>query len=179
MKYKFIHILGASGSGTTTLGKKIASRYNYTQLDSDDYYWDNKSSNIPFTNARKPEVRLELLKKDINKYDNIVLSGAVCNWGDELKDLFDLVIFLNISTETRIKRIKQREINRFGDRVLFGGDMYEQHQDFLEWVKLYDDGDENIRSYKLHSNWLKTLKCSVITINEGDNIDEILDRKFS
>ena len=179
MKYKFVHILGASGSGTTTLGKKIASKYNYTHLDSDDYYWNNHSSTIPFTNARKPEERIELLKKDIAKYNNIVLSGAVCNWGDELKDLFDLVIFLNISTETRVKRIKEREINRFGDRILPGGDMYDQHQDFIEWARIYDNGDENVRSYKLHSNWIKDLKCPVITINEGDSVDEVLDRIFS
>lgn len=178
-KYKFVHILGGSGSGTTTLGKKISSKYNYIHLDSDDYYWDNQSSNIPFTNAREPEERVELLKKDIDKYNNIVLSGALCNWGEEIKDLFDLVIFLNISTETRVKRIKEREYSRFGDRILPGGDMYKMHQDFIEWAKVYDDGDENVRSYKLHTNWLKTLECPIITINEGDNVDEFLDRIFS
>ena len=35
MKNK-IHILGASGSGTTTLGKEISEKWGHTHLDSDD-----------------------------------------------------------------------------------------------------------------------------------------------
>ena len=34
-----IHIFGASGSGTTTLGKKICSELGYTLMDTDAYYW--------------------------------------------------------------------------------------------------------------------------------------------
>jgi hypothetical protein len=34
-----IHIFGASGSGTTTLGAAIADRYGYAHLDVDQYFW--------------------------------------------------------------------------------------------------------------------------------------------
>lgn len=36
---KRIHILGASGVGTSTLGKALADKLNYCHLDTDDYYW--------------------------------------------------------------------------------------------------------------------------------------------
>jgi adenylate kinase family enzyme len=33
-----VHILGASGSGTTTLGMALSARFGYAQLDTDDFY---------------------------------------------------------------------------------------------------------------------------------------------
>lgn len=34
-----IHIYGASGSGTSTLGKFISEQLGYTFMDTDDYFW--------------------------------------------------------------------------------------------------------------------------------------------
>jgi Shikimate kinase len=34
-----IHILGASGSGTTTLGRALAERLQYPHFDTDDSFW--------------------------------------------------------------------------------------------------------------------------------------------
>lgn len=34
-----IHIYGASGSGTSTLGRKICDELGYKFMDSDDYFW--------------------------------------------------------------------------------------------------------------------------------------------
>jgi len=34
-----IHILGASGSGTTTLGRALAERLQYPHFETDDYFW--------------------------------------------------------------------------------------------------------------------------------------------
>lgn len=34
-----IHIYGASGSGTSTLGRYLAEQFQYAFLDSDDYFW--------------------------------------------------------------------------------------------------------------------------------------------
>ena len=42
-----ILIFGASGSGTTTLGKEIEKITDFTHLDVDDYYWKKTE--------RKPE----------------------------------------------------------------------------------------------------------------------------
>lgn len=46
--------------------------------------------------------------------------------------MFDLAVRLVTDVDIRIARIKTRESERFGDRILPGGDMYKQHQDFLE-----------------------------------------------
>lgn len=39
---KNIHILGASGVGTSTLGAALSKRLPHTHLDTDNYYWLDK-----------------------------------------------------------------------------------------------------------------------------------------
>jgi len=41
-----IHIFGASGSGTTTLAKKISEELGHRMMDTDDYYWMQKCIEI-------------------------------------------------------------------------------------------------------------------------------------
>ena len=75
-----IHIFGASGSGTTTLGKKICSELGYTLMDTDAYYWI--PTEPPFKLKRSANERIELMKNDINKSANVVISGSLADWGD-------------------------------------------------------------------------------------------------
>lgn len=74
-----IHIYGASGAGTSTLGKALRENFNYTQLDIDDYF--GEPTNSPFTTKRSVEDRLYLLKRDMGKSSNVVISGSLCGWG--------------------------------------------------------------------------------------------------
>lgn len=83
-----IHILGASGSGTTTLAQALSTVLHNTHLDTDDYFWLTK-----YTEIREVGERRYLLKEDLNKYESSFLSGALCGWGDNFKSYFDLVIF--------------------------------------------------------------------------------------
>ena len=53
-----IHIIGASGSGTSTLGKALAEVLPHNSLDTDDYYWISK-----FTEQRPVPERIEMLKR--------------------------------------------------------------------------------------------------------------------
>jgi adenylate kinase family enzyme len=39
MKSRRIHLMGASGSGVTTLGRALAARLALPHHDSDDYFW--------------------------------------------------------------------------------------------------------------------------------------------
>lgn len=153
-----LHIYGASGSGTTTLGRALQEQLGYTQLDTDDYYWE--PTNPPFTRKRSIEDRLLLLKGDMKKSGNVVVSGSLCGWGDELIPYFDLVIRLITPTSQRIARLKEREHQRFGNRIREGGDMHEEHIKFMKWAGEYDDGDENTRSKAMHDKWEQLVSCS-------------------
>lgn len=164
-----IHIYGASGSGTSTLGKKICNELGYKFMDTDDYYW--LPSNPKYTYKRPVDERLELMKKDISKAENVVISGSLTDWGDELIPFFTLVVRLETETSIRIDRLRKRERNNFGSRIDIGGDMYQNHIDFIEYAKSYDNGGLEIRSKASHDEWQKLLLCKQIVLNGADDLN--------
>ena len=150
-----IHIFGASGSGTTTLGRKICSELGYYFMDTDDYFW--LPTNPKYTTKRDKKERLLLMHRDIQRAENVVIAGSLVDWGDELIPLFTLAIRLETATDIRICRLKEREREKFGKRIEFGGDMFEIHQEFIAWAKSYDNGGINMRSKAKHDAWQKLL----------------------
>ena len=168
-----IHILGASGSGTSTLGRALADCLNHPHFETDDYFW--LPTEPPFIEKRERFERQQLLMDDVTTHDAWVLSGSLCGWGDVAIPLFELVVFLLIPTEIRLERLRQRKMERYGERMMPGGDMYEQSQAFLDWAASYDDGDLNIRSRRLHEQWLGNLSCPIVCIEGEYTIKEQLD----
>lgn len=166
-----IHIYGASGSGTSTLGKKICDELGYQFMDTDDYFW--LPTNPKYTTKRSIEERIALMRKDIEESENVVISGSLTDWGDELIPLFTIAIRLETDTNIRIERLKKREKEEFGDRISPNGDMYQQHMDFLEWAKKYDTGSVKMRSKAKHDEWQKLLQCKILTLNGADDLHEI------
>jgi len=160
-----IHILGGSGSGTTTLAKALARHFAVPHFDADDYYWE--STDPPFTAKRSIEKRIKLLTDDLDQASSWVLSGSLVNWADSVNDRFTHVIFITLQSEVRLVRLRQRERLKFGSRLDPGGDMYHQHLDFIEWAMRYDEGGLDVRSKHFHDAWLGTLHCSIIKVS-GD-----------
>lgn len=160
-----IHILGASGSGTTTLGKALSRELNYQHLDTDDFFW--MSTNPPFQVKRPVDKRIESLSAVLKNHKNWILTGSLCGWGDVFISDFDLVIFLYLPQDIRLSRLKKREIDRYGAQIEEGSPMYDAHEAFMTWASKYDHGDENMRSKALHEKWIQALECKVLSIN-GD-----------
>jgi adenylate kinase family enzyme len=128
-----IHILGASGSGTTTLGRALAEHLQYLHFDTDDYFW--LPTDPPFTHQRERTQRQRLLMDDLTAHDSWVVSGSLCGWGDVAIPLFALVVFLWVPQDVRMARLRKREFARFGERILPGGDMYESSQGTCKKLK--------------------------------------------
>ncbi len=171
---KHVHILGASGSGTTTLAKALSSELGYTHFDSDNYFWF--PTEPPFTTKRPLDERVYFLKNDIEKVDKWILSGSNCGWGDFLIDSYDLVIFLYVPASTRMRRLVQREMQRYPiESISPGGDMYVSHKAFIEWAAAYETGGIDMRSLALHNEWLKKLRCPVIRIEGEQSTEERIE----
>ena len=107
MKKQVVHIFGASGSGTSTLGREICRQLGFRFLDTDDFYW--MPTDPKFTQKRPPEQRVELMREEILKPGSAVVSGSLVDWGDPLIPLFTLAVRLQADTQLRIQRLKQRE----------------------------------------------------------------------
>lgn len=169
---KHIHILGASGSGTTTIGKIVAERFGYAHFDSDNFYW--QPTDNPFTVRRELNECLTLLRDNINQHNKWILSGSVMDWGNELIPQFDLVVFVYLPTDVRIERLKKREYERYGDEMLPGRNKYEKVKEFIEWAASYDTGTDYGRNLIRHEEWLKRVECTLIRIG-NDNLDDSIN----
>jgi adenylate kinase family enzyme len=176
MKYKVIHVYGASGSGTSTLGEEINKRYGYYHMDTDDYYW--LPTDPRFREKREIKERLLLMKQDIKAHEAVVITGSLVGWGDELIPYFDLAIRVVTDKNVRLERIYKREKERFGSRIESGGDMYEQHLEFMRWAGQYDTGDITMRSKANHDEWQKQLMCRQIEVDGVRPVAEIVNAIF-
>jgi hypothetical protein len=111
---------------------------------------------------------------EITAHASWVVSGSLCGWGDVAIPLFALVVFLWIPHDIRMARLRQREHERFGERILPGGDMYEQSQQFFAWAASYDEGGLDIRSRRLHEEWLGILPCPILCFEGEYTVEEQL-----
>ncbi|MFO7637220.1 MAG: AAA family ATPase [Clostridia bacterium] len=172
MKYCIIHIVGASGAGTTTLAQALEKEYGYTWLDTDGYFWE--PTDPPFVRSLPHEERVKRISAAIEEHPKCVISGSLCGWGDVLIPRFDLVVFVDTPTEVRIQRLEKRENGRFGERIRPGGDMYDNHIEFIEWAKTYDTAGIDQRSRALHEEWIKLLSCPLLRVDGTNPINELL-----
>jgi hypothetical protein len=58
-----------------------------------------------------------------------------------------------------------RERQRYGDRILPGGDWHEASRVFLDWAAKYDTAGPELRSRVLHEAWLSGLPCPVLRLD--------------
>ena len=165
-----IHIYGASGSGTSTLGRKICDELGYKFMDTDDYFW--LPTNPKYISKRDKKECIELMMKDIHSEDNVVISGSLVDWGDVLISLFTLVIRLETETDIRIERLRKREKEAFGNSIEKDGDMYQNHLDFINWARAYDTGGLDMRSRAKHDAWQEKLQCKQILLNGAENLTQ-------
>lgn len=165
-----IYLIGASGTGKTTLAKALAAQLSLPHFDSDDYF--HYPSDPPFQKQRSPEDRAQLLSNDLNQTSSWVLSGGAGTWQPAVDFDPTLVVFLYLTPEVRISRLKARENNLYGARILAGGDMENIHKEFIAWTKGYDDGSaEGTNTLPLHEAYL-SLMPTVLKLKDPLSTEE-------
>jgi adenylate kinase family enzyme len=170
-----VHFTGASGSGTSTLGRALALRENLKHFETDDYLWE--PTDPPYQQLRPKDERVRLLRADLDASSSWVLSGSLARWGDPLIPFFQLVVLVLVPTELRLTRLRERELQRFGAEALApGGVMHRNHAEFIDWASRYDDGDESIRSRRLHDAWLSGLPCQTVQIDGSNSVEALVDQ---
>lgn len=155
-------IFGASGSGTTTLGKTLGRELGWKHLDADDYYW--AKTDPPFQH------KLALLERNTQLWTafisepHVIISGSLVTWGSEWEKAFDVGVFLHIPPQLRMERLRKRELERYGDQLEKSSKAKESSEAFLEWAKKYDDPSFEGRSITQHENWIKRMSFPVLKL---------------
>lgn len=158
-----IHILGASGSGVTTLGEKLAARWQISYFDSDAFFWEK--TDIPFSIKKDPKQRDEELLYQLHHTEHWILGGSILQWSKAIHALFDYIVFLHIPQTIRLERLKKREMQRYGEHITSDPLRKKKFEDFIRWAKDYDE-DTGIayRTLKKHKHWLKAQKVPIVEI---------------
>ena len=170
-----IIIFGASGAGSTTLGKETAQRLNFHYLDIDDYLW-HWDTPIPFTAVRPREERAQHLMDDIKNHPDFVIAGTIFNDRALFEPLLELAVFVSTPADVCAERVWNREHARWGERVRPGGDMYKNtrfHGDFDDYMAnahKYETAAVENFGRKLHEAWIAELTCPVLRIDGANAI---------
>ena len=158
-----VGITGASGCGVTTLGAALAERLGAVHVDTDDHYW--VASDPPYREKRGVPERLARIAAEQALTGRWVLSGTLDRWAEPAVSEAELIVFLEVPTEVRMERLRQRERARFGDSLLPGGAMHDTHREFIEWAAHYEDGTLPGRSRPKHERWLAGLRTPVLRLD--------------
>lgn len=167
-----IMIMGSSGSGKTTLGKLLADELGYNFVDIDEYIW-RKDTEIPFSEMYPKDEKIGRLMEAISACSHFVMAGSMNSFHEHFDPFFELAVHLHADAEIRMKRVHDRELRLFGERILEGGDMYEEHRKFLNDIAGYDFGIGSSTLQK-HELWIKSLKCRVIQLDGAHSLEKNL-----
>ncbi len=169
-----IHITGASGTGTSTLGRDLAARLESQAFDTDDFYW--KPTDPPFVEKRPVSERIRLMEEVFLGRSDWILSGSLHSWGGPLLPRITHVVFLTLDSAKRLARLRRRERLRYGDRLVGVGDMATTHRAFLDWAMSYDDPNATGRSRASHEAWLDTLTVPITRLDTSAPTSKLSER---
>jgi adenylate kinase family enzyme len=167
-----LFITGASGSGTTTLGRAVAGRWAAPHADTDDYFW--RPTTPPYTEKRPEPERVALMNDIFVPRDAWVLSGSVLGWGEALIPVFDAVVFLTLDPGVRMKRLEEREAVRMR-AAAEPGLSARISEEFLEWARGYDDPGFAGRNHRRQEEWLAALPCPVIRLDSAHPVPRLVE----
>ena len=160
-----IFILGLNGCGKTTLGRALAERLGWLRMDVEDYYFPEMT--VPYANPRPKDEVWRLMLNDIREHGNFVLSSVHADLSVEIRAHCTLAVWLYAPKALRVKRIEQRELARFGNRVMPGGDLYEQQRRFREFAAERDDS--------IVEKTVEDLNCQVLRLDATRPIDKNIE----
>jgi len=171
---KRILIIGASGSGTTTLGKRLSIELGISFIDLDEIFWFD--SEIPFTKFRNTEELQSLINSKIYSKNEWIISGDPSLWNVDIENKINFVIFLKTFTAVRISRLEKRFNDNYGIESRVSDNLiFENHIEFIDWTKQYDIGGITGRTREKQESWISKLKCKVYETNSDKRLDFLVE----
>ena len=162
-----ILVCGLNGAGKSTLGRMLAGRMGYEFIDNEDLYFPKADSSYMFSCPRSEEEVIRLLEEIISANNRFVFAAVRGLCSEKLIASLDCIILVEVPKQIRSRRIRDRSYQKFGNRILPGGDLYEREN---KWFSLADSRPESYVSV-----WLETVDCPVIrvdgTLPAGENAD--------
>lgn len=159
-----ILVCGLNGTGKSTLGKALAERLHFYFIDNEDLYFPKIDPAYIYAAPRTREEVEKLLLNEIEKHEDFVFASVKGDYGETIYPFFQYAVLIDVPKNIRIERVKNRSFQKFGNRMLLGGDLYEQEERFFDLVKS--------RAEDTVEKWIQSLSCPIIRINGTKPIEE-------
>lgn len=162
-----ILVCGLNGSGKSTLGKVLARKLNFHFIDNEELYFPKTDANYTYADPRTHAEVEKILWSEISTYENFVFASVKGDYGENICSLFQYAVLIDVPKDTRMQRIRNRSFQKFGERMLIGGDLYEQEEKFFDFAKS--------RPENTVEEWVRSVKCPVIRIDGTKPVEENVD----
>lgn len=149
------------------MGKALAEKLHFYFIDNEDLYFPKTDPNYMYASPRTREEAKKLLFREIKAHENFVFASVKGDYGEEIYPFFQYVILIDVPKDIRMERVKKRSFQKFGNRMLPGGDLHEQEEGFFEFVKS--------RAEDTVKEWVQLLSCPIIRIDGTKPIEENID----
>lgn len=159
-----IIVCGLNGTGKSTLGKALAEKLHFYFIDNEDLYFPKIDPAYIYASPRTRKEVEKLLLNEIEKHENFVFASVKGDYGETIYPFFQYAVLIDVPKDIRMKRVKNRSFQKFGNRMLLGGDLYEQEERFFDLVKS--------RSENTVEKWIQSLNCPIIRIDGTKPIEE-------
>ena len=165
-----IHVMGASGAGTSTIGEFLGEKLGFCVIESDFYKWQQT---IPEFQIMRPiEESNSLLLDKIKNSKNLIITGSLHSNSVTFKYL-DLIIYLKCPTRIRMKRILKRDEELGRNSMSQTGEVKENFLGFLELAKNYNHLGLDKRSKASQKYVIKSSRTPVIYINTNKRMARV------
>ncbi len=165
---KKIIFCGGNGAGKSTLGKFFAELTGYKFLDTEDYYFPNRKSGEYYTDPLREEEFIPKLYFDLTENEDVVLASVRPDYGEKIESVFTHAVHIKVPKSERMARIRARSYGKFGDRMRFGGDLYEAEEAFFKMAN--DRPDDYVEV------WLSKLDIPILEIDGRAPLSENAER---
>ena len=165
-----IIICGMNGSGKSTLGRALAQAMGGRFIDNEDLYFPKNDPERPFAVERTREEVECLLLEAVRRDDCFVFAAVRGNYGTQVLPYYKAAVLVEVPREVRLQRVRQRSLDRFGERVLPGGDLYESEQRFYDIIAA--------RPEDYATRWLEGVDIPLLRVDGtrpvGENVARIV-----
>lgn len=163
-----ILVCGLNGAGKSTLGRSLAERLGIRFIDNEDLYFHG-SGDYKYASPRPREEVERLLLEQIREGESFVFTSVRGDFNGALP-YFTCAVLVETPRQTRLSRINARSLDRFGERTLPGGDLYDSERRFFEFAAA--------RPEDYAESWLASLPRPILRVDGTrpviDNVELIV-----
>ena len=149
-----IILCGLNGTGKSTLGRALAARLGFHFIDNERLFFPDAAA---YAHPRSREEVERLLLQEVQDSGNFVFAAVRGDYGQAILPFYTLAVLLEVPKEQRAQRVRARSYQKFGARMLPGGDLYEQEEGFFRMAQGREEA--------YVEGWVQSLRCPVLRVD--------------